>query len=124
MELNVAQWQRHVEDDGSAVETGPACYMFEAATTVVSSLINVLVLEPEHIEREHFEALRDEFRKFYMWNEGLATRSGQLDQILSSSRSLKATVLKLIAHWITTILKGMGSFSLQILTVRMFQQKE
>lgn len=117
MELDVAQWQRHVEDSGGGVETGPACYMFEAVTIVLSSLIKVLVLEPEHIEREHFEALRDEFRKFYMWNEGLATRSGQLDQILSSSKSLKATVLKLIAQWITTILKGTSSFPLQISTV-------
>lgn len=102
---DVAHWQRSILD-GDEPERGPAYYLFEASTTAFSALLQILAADSTRFKSESYESLRDEFRKFYMWNEGFSTRSGDLDYVLSCSKNLKATVIGLMVHWVKAVSKG------------------
>jgi hypothetical protein len=104
MDRDVALWQRQVQDDQQ--ELGLACYLFEASTAAFSALLNVLSANPAKLDSASYAVLRNEFRKYYMWNEGFSTRSGGLDHVLSGSRNLKATVLRLMAQWARAVCRG------------------
>ena len=104
---DVTLWRGGVEDQDERPELGPASYLFEASTIAFSALLQVVVGDPTHFDSELYQTLREEFRKFYLWNEGFCTGSGDLDQILSSSKNLKATVLGLMVLWARALSKGM-----------------
>lgn len=65
-----------------------------------------MVQVPDHSNSSSYESLRDEFRKFYIWNQGFSTSTGDLDLILSSSKNLKATVLGLMVLWVKALCRG------------------
>jgi hypothetical protein len=106
-EVDVALWQQGILPEGEAHEAGPACYLFEASISAFSALLHILASDPLRFDSESYTSLRDEFRKFYMWNEGFSTRSGDLDHVLACSKNLKAIVLGLMVHWVRTVLKSM-----------------
>lgn len=108
---NVTLWQGGVEEQDGGPEHGAASYLFEASTVAFSALLRILVGDTR-LDPGSYQTLRGEFRKFYLWNEGFCTGSGDLDQILSSSKNLKATVLNLMVLWSRAISKGMflGAF--------------
>jgi hypothetical protein len=104
MDHDVTLWQLEVQDDQQ--ELGLACYLFEASTAAFSALLNVLSANPAKPDSVSHGVLRNEFQKYYMWNEGFSTRSGGLDCALSNSRNLKATVLKLMVQWARAVCRG------------------
>jgi hypothetical protein len=104
MDQDVTLWQHQVQDNQP--EPGLACYLFEASTAAFSALLNILSADPAKLDSTSYGVLRNEFRKYYMWNEGFSTRAGGLDHALSNSRNLKAAVLKLMAQWASAICRG------------------
>jgi hypothetical protein len=106
MDNEVALWQRDVEHHDDLPDLGPAGYLFEASTTTFSAILHLLASNVDLLEPGAYQRLRNEFRKFYMWNEGFSTRSGQLDHILASSKNLRTTVLGLLVQWVTALSKG------------------
>lgn len=88
-------------------DSGPAYHLFQETTIAFSSLLRVLIQDPSYVDPRLYKLLREEFRKYYMWNEGFCTRAGDLDQVLSSSKNLKGTVLNLMVLWARAISKGM-----------------
>jgi hypothetical protein len=104
---DVTLWRGGIEEQDERLELGPASYLFEASTIAFSALLQVLVGNPTLFDPESYQTLRGEFRKFYLWNEGFCTGSGDLDGILSSSKNLKATVLSLMVLWARAVSKGM-----------------
>jgi hypothetical protein len=98
----IADWQ--VERDEP--DLGPACDLFKASERAFSALLQALAVHVVQVESGTYESLRNEFMKYYMWNEGLSTRSGNLDSILSSSTNLKGTVLRLMVQWAKSVLKS------------------
>lgn len=104
MDHDVAIWQHGVQHD--QLELGLASHLFETSTAAFSAILNVLSLNPTKFDSVLYGTLRNEFRKFYMWNEGFATQSGGLDDALSVSRNLKATVLKLMVQWARAVCRG------------------
>jgi hypothetical protein len=104
--VDVALWQRGLFNDEREHEIGPACYLFEASVSVFSALLRVLANDPVHYDSNLYGSLRNEFRKFYMWNEGFSTRTGDLDHVLACSKNLKGTVLGLMVQWAQTVSKS------------------
>jgi len=102
---DVARWQQGILL-GKEQEVGPACYLYEASISALSALLHVLAADSIHYDSETYASLRDEFRKFYLWNEGFSTRAGELDHILAYSKNLKGTVLGLMVQWVKTFTKG------------------
>jgi hypothetical protein len=99
MDQSLTELQETVEHQHGVQELGPASSLFECSTALFSSLLRSLAEDIEQLGPDLYGVLRNEFRKFYLWNDGLSTRSGELDDILSHSKNLKATVLPLIALW-------------------------
>jgi len=106
-DVDVAIWQRGILLEEGQREIGPACYLFESSISAFSEILKVLAVNPVHLDSESYGSLRDEFRKFYMWNEGFSTRTGDLDHILACSKNLKGAVLGLMAQWVRTVSKSM-----------------
>jgi hypothetical protein len=105
-DVDVALWQRGILL-GDEKEIGPACYLFEASVSTFSALLQVIAADLANFDSESYQLLTDEFRKFYMWNEGLSTRAGDLDHVLANSKNLKGTVLWLMVQWVKTVTKCM-----------------
>ena len=105
-DIDVALWQREISFQDEEREIGPACYLFEASISVFSVLLQVLAADTVHFDSELYEGLRDEFRKFYMWNEGFSTRRGDLDHVLACSKNLRGTVLGLMVQWVKVVPRG------------------
>jgi len=103
---DVTLWRGAIEEQGERPELGLASHLFEASTVAFSALLQILVGNPALFNPESYQALRKEFQKFYLWNEGFCTGSGDLDEILSSSKNLKATVLSLMVLWARAVSKG------------------
>jgi hypothetical protein len=88
-------------------ESGPACHLFQETATAFSSILRILIQDPTYLDPRLYKSLREEFRKYYMWNEGFCTGAGDLDQVLSSSKNLKGTVLNLMVLWARALSKSM-----------------
>jgi hypothetical protein len=97
-DVDVALWQRGIQHEDDQ-ELGPASSLFDASVMAFSSLLHILAADTTQFESESYQILRNEFRKFYMWNEGFSTRTGDLDRILSSSKNMQGTVLGLMVQW-------------------------
>ncbi|KAH7370410.1 hypothetical protein BKA65DRAFT_16501 [Rhexocercosporidium sp. MPI-PUGE-AT-0058] len=102
-DVDVALWRRGILLEEGHQEAGPACYLFEASILTFSALLQVLAADSVHYDSESYGRLREEFRKFYMWNEGFSTRTGDLDHVLACSKNLKGTVLGLMVQWVRTV---------------------
>lgn len=114
MEVNsgVTQWQSGIETRDKQLERSPACCLFEAVTAVLSASLQMMIGNSRCFDQESYLLLREEFQKFYLWNEGFSTGSGDLDRILSSSKNLKSTVLSLMVSWTKAVLGSTNIFSL------------
>jgi hypothetical protein len=97
-DVDVALWQRGIQHEDDQ-ELGPASSLFDASVIAFSSFLHILATDTTQFESESYQILRNEFRKFYMWNEGFSTRTGDLDHILSSSKNMQGTVLGLMVQW-------------------------
>jgi hypothetical protein len=112
----VNYWQRGLQHGDEQQEIGPATQLFEATVVAFSAVFQVIAETPGQYD-EHgdglrfYTALRDEFQKFYMWNEGFPSSSGGLDLILLCSRTLRATVLDLMAQWAKAVCRSKYSLS-------------
>jgi hypothetical protein len=117
---DVALWQDGIEPQGDPPEIGPASYLFEASVAAFSAILQIIAANKDDFDRSSYESLRDEFRKFYMWNEGFSTQTGALDQALSSSQSLKAAVLDMMIHWARTALRSMQLIHILLLSQNLY----
>lgn len=103
---DVTLWRGGVEEQAERLEPADASHLFQASAITFSSLLETLRRKPERLNSDLYAILRNEFRKFYLWNEGFCTGSGDLDQILLSSKNLKATVLNLMVLWARAVSKS------------------
>lgn len=69
-DVDVALWQQGVLPEGEGEEIGPACALFKASIALFPALLQVLASDIVNVDLDFYSSLRDEFRKFYMWNEG------------------------------------------------------
>ncbi len=108
MDHDVAVWRREVNSQDDQPELGPATYLFEASVAAFAAVLQALAEDAAQFDtkRTSYEALLDEFQKFYMWNEGFSTCTGELDLILSCSKNLRATVLALMVQWAKTVCRS------------------
>lgn len=112
----VNYWQLGLPQGDEQQEIGPAAQLFEATVVAFSAVLQVIADTPGQYD-EHgdglrfYTALRDEFQKFYMWNEGFPSSSGELDLILSCSKNLRATVLDLMAQWAKVVCRSKCSLN-------------
>ena len=107
MSGDVKQWQDEVEAQDGRAELGPAAHLFEASTAVFAAGLQVMIGDYHNFDPDSYRILRNEFRRFYLWNEGFSTSSGGLDRILSSSKNLEATVLSIMVCWTKAVLRSM-----------------
>jgi hypothetical protein len=106
MSGDVKQWQGEVEAQDGRPELGPAAHLFEASTAVFAASLQLMIGDYHNFDPDSYRILRNEFRRFYLWNEGFSTSSGGLDRILSSSKNLEATVLGIMVSWTKAVLKS------------------
>lgn len=106
MDCEVALWQDGVQHDDGEPEQETATHLFEVSTKVLSHLIQAVDSISNDVAVRNYVLLKKEFRKFYLWNMGISTHSGALDQVLSRSKNLKATVFGLLSQWMRSLLKG------------------
>ena len=104
MELDLTLRQREVEYG----ELYPAAHLFHATVVAFSALLQIIVgnIDQHDDGLVSYNLLRDEFQKYYMWNEGFPSSSGELDLILSCSKNLRATVLDLMVRWARVVCRG------------------
>jgi hypothetical protein len=107
MSGDVKQWQGEVEAQDGRTELGPAAHLFEASIAVFAAGLQVMIGDYRNFDPDSHRILRNEFRRFYLWNEGFSTSSGGLDRILSSSKNLEATVLSIMVSWTKAVLRSM-----------------
>jgi len=102
----VAAWQQQLLSAPPLEGSGIAESLFESLVSTFS-VIHTELLKYQGLENSNLLSdLREEFRKFYVWNDTVSTQSGQLDSILQTSRNLQITVLSLMNQWAMTISKG------------------
>jgi hypothetical protein len=101
---------RGIGDDGFQEEIGPACRIFTAATKAFPIILRVINQEPDYVNYESI-GLRNEFRNFFVWNEGFPTSEGELDMLLSMSRNLREVVLRLMLEWARTVCRSKPTLS-------------
>jgi hypothetical protein len=106
MDREVELWHQGVQGHNDIPELGPASSLFDASTSAFTILLRIMVQDPYHSNSNSYKSLRDEFRKFYIWNQGFSASTGDLDLILSSSKNLKATVLGLMVLWVKALCRG------------------
>lgn len=75
MSGNVKQWQGEVEALDGRLELGPAAHLFEASTAVFAASLQVVIGNYDNFDPDSYRILRNEFRRFYLWNEGFSTSS-------------------------------------------------
>jgi len=102
--LQVADLQNKIEDP--AQEPDLPAVLFNHCVKVFVNLFRIIHGKDDLIQPSICEDLREEFRKFYVWNDTFPTESGQLGSILATSRNLKAAVLGLMAQWARALCKG------------------
>jgi hypothetical protein len=89
-------------------EWGLAAALYEALVAGFAALLRVLLEDSARLDQgsSSYKALRDEFQKFFLWNDGFSTTSGELDRILSCSKNLRAAVLALMVQWARTVCRS------------------
>lgn len=105
MDRPISEWRREVSYEDEQLELGLAADLFDAAVAGFAELLRILLEDPARLDKNSssYEALRNEFQRFYLWNDGFSTSSGGLDRILSCSKNLRATVLALMVQWAKTV---------------------
>ncbi len=104
VDIEIANWQSSLENP--TVQEDLSVTLFENCANVFPLIYRILKKEAESSERSACEDLREEFRRFYVWNETFPTASGELGSILSTSRNLKETVFSLMAQWARALCRG------------------
>jgi hypothetical protein len=103
-------------------ELGLAATLYEASVAGFAALLRILLEDSAGLDQNSssYEVLRNEFQKFYLWNHGFSTTSGELDRILSCSKNLRAAVLALMVRWAKTVCRSNNLPSLipQLLSTR------
>jgi hypothetical protein len=108
MDRDISIWRGGVLSQEDPAELGLASNLFDASVAAFAALLRVLVgdLGRSEVDSGSYEVLRNEFQRFYMWNDGFSTNLGELDRILSCSKNLRATVLALMARWAKTVCRS------------------
>jgi hypothetical protein len=102
--IQVTGWQNSLENP--AAEEDLSTVVFEDCTKVFSLVFHLIREKPNSIASSTCDDLREEFRKFYVWNDSFPIASGELGSILSTSRNLKEAVFGLMAQWARALCKG------------------
>jgi hypothetical protein len=112
MDRDVALWQQEIYQGDEQQELGPVTQLFQATVATFSALLQIIADDPGRYTDGlmFYNTLQDEFQKFYMWNEGFPSSSGELDAILSCSKNLRATVLDLMVHWAKVVCRSKDRF--------------
>jgi hypothetical protein len=100
----VIQWQNTVNEANAQEDL--SAILFEACVQAFQSVFHIIREKPDLFEHTTIDDLREEFRKFYVWNDIFPTASGELGSILSTSRNLKEAVFSLLAQWARALCKG------------------
>lgn len=104
----VKQW--HVEpaefEKYGASDQGAASALFSAVVSTVRHILRILAQSIHPSDKELNNAIQIEYQRFYIWNDGFSTSSGELDSILNSSQYLRAAVLRLLYQWAHSITEG------------------
>lgn len=87
-------------------ELGISGGLVEGCLGYFSILYGILSRRSDELPTGVIESLREEFRKFYVWNDVRGTQQGHLEQVLSTSRSLRVAVLSLLVQWARLLCKG------------------
>jgi hypothetical protein len=103
-DLKVSQWQKDIEN--SSDQEDWSAILFESCIEVFPLVFHIICEKPENVESSFRDDLREEFRKFYVWNDTFATASGELGSILSTSRNLKEAVYSIMLQWARALCKG------------------
>lgn len=100
--------QREIPHEGNERELGPVTQLFQATVAAFSAVLHIIASNHSQNDdgQTFYNALRDEFQKFYMWNEGFPSSTGELDLILSFSKNLRATVLDLMVQWAKVVCRS------------------
>lgn len=108
MDHDVTLWQQGVQHDAEQKKVGPITQLFNATVAAFSALLHVMADNPGQYDNGliFYNTLRDEFQKFYAWNESFPSSSGELDLILSCSKNLQATVLDLMVQWAKVVCRS------------------
>jgi len=82
--------------------------LFEATVGSFSAVLKIIADNPSQYDNGSMflTTLRDEFQKYYMWNEGFPTSSRELDKILACSKNLRVTVLGLMVKWAKVVCRS------------------
>lgn len=102
----ITAWQQQLVSSPPLESSGIAESLFESLVSTFSAIHTELRQDQEFEHSNLLSELREEFRKFYVWNDTFSTQSGHLDNILKTSRNLQVTVLSLMNQWAITISKG------------------
>jgi len=76
MSGDIKQWQGEIEAQDGRPELRPAAQLFEASTAVFAAGLQVMIGDHHNFDSDSYQILRNEFRRFYLWNEGFSTSSG------------------------------------------------
>jgi hypothetical protein len=104
-QVQITRWQESIEESNYSEELAVA--LFNACNEVFPRILLILSQQRDIQEASVHQDLREQFRKFYVWNDIFPTISGELDKILSLSRNLKITVMGLLAQWGRLVCRGM-----------------
>jgi hypothetical protein len=108
MDGDVALWQRQIDHGEEHQEVGLVTQLFQATVAAFSAVLQIIADDPCQYNDglTFYNALRDEFQKFYIWNEGFPSSSGELDVTLLCSKNLRATALDLMVQWSKVVCRG------------------
>jgi hypothetical protein len=103
--VDVGEWQRNLKSASKTEDFGTSGILYENSISAFVALYRILRSNTDASRAQVVQDLREEFRKFYVWNDALGTQTGQLERVLETSRNLKTGVLSLLAQWARVICK-------------------
>ena len=105
VKVDVTEWQRNIKASSKAQDFGISGILYENSISVFVALYRILQSQTDASTVQVVQDLREEFRKFYVWNDALGTQTGQLQRVLETSQNLNTAVLSLLAQWARVICK-------------------
>lgn len=104
--------QRAVIHDDEPSELEAISRLVSCTRRTFSSILKLLASAEFHIDPCQYEDLRQQFITYFFWHEGFCQFPGGLDQHLSNSPDIKATLLDVMVLWAEAVLKSSISLSL------------
>ena len=104
---DISQWQQAIAiHDNEPSELESISKLVSCTRRTFSSTLKLLASAEFEVDPFQYEDLRQQFITYFFWHEGFCQLPEGIDQHLSNSPDIKATLLDIMVLWAEAVLKS------------------